>query len=308
MTDEQASSTAGSPTFEDLAKVATTADLARCLQRLHRAKGQPSLRELENWGLGHGRPLRKSTLSDALTGKQRPSQQLMLNFLHALEVRDEQAVAPWLEALERTPTATSRPRSYAERDLGSVPAHRFFVEFDNVDEISRLIKNSKEQVWLLGTTLSMHVPYLEEPLRRAISEGRNVRIMLIRPGGAAMQMSVLRAGPDGLGMQEQEERLSTSLAILRRLATLGTRLEVRLIDYLAPYTLYGYDPGLEEGMIEMRLGSFHGQHHLRPTFRIERMRDPAWFEYFYEQFVSMWTVAEPYDLEVEGSALRARAQ
>jgi hypothetical protein len=109
---------------------------------------------------------------------------------------------------------------------------------------------------------------------------------------------VLRAGPPPKGMtqREQEEQLENNLAILRRLAHAGPQLEVRLIDFLAPYTLYAYDPGSDTGKMVMRLGSFHGEHHLRPTFQIERARDVAWFEYFHEQFVSMWDAAEPYDL------------
>jgi hypothetical protein len=151
----------------------------------------------------------------------------------------------------------------------------------------------------MGTTLSMHVPYLQPALQHAIANGRDVRILLIKPAGAAMDMSALRAGPDGLGCQEQEEHLSTNLATLRRLAQAGPGLEVRLIDYLAPYTLYAYDPGLDTGKMQMRLGSFLGDHYLRPTFQVERARDESWFDYFYEQFVSIWNAADRYDLLVE---------
>lgn len=276
----------------------TVADLAKCMRRLHHSDGRIPLRELETWGIGHDRPMRKSTLGDALGGKRPPSPQLLRNFLASMNVRDETSVRPWLEALDRVLNGQTGARagSYAGREAGPVAAHRFFVENDKVDEVARLIRNAKEQVWLLGTTLSMHVPYLEPALRQAISGGRNLRILLIEPDGAAMGMSVLRAGPSGLGRQEQEEHLSNNLAILRRLAAVGPHLEVRLIDYLAPYTLYAYDPGLDTGLMEMRLGSFHGDHYLRPTFQVDRSRDDAWFEYFYEQFVSMWNAATSYDL------------
>jgi hypothetical protein len=195
-----------------------------------------------------------------------------------------------------------RSRSYADRGLGPVAASKFFVETDKVDEISRLFENVQEEAWLLGTTLSMHVPYLQPAFRHAIANGRSIRILLIKPGSAAMDMSVLRAGPEGLSLREQEEQLGNNLAILRQLAHVGPHLEVRLIDYLAPYTLYAYDPGLDTGMMQMRLGSFHGKHHLRPTFQVDRSHDEAWFEYFYEQFVSMWNAADPYDLISEESA------
>lgn len=291
----------GPPTAEDLAAVVEPADLATYMRKLHSADGRTPLRELESWGVGHDRPMAKSTLGDALAGKRPPSVQLLRNFLASMKVREETDVRPWLEALDRVAAVQpgGRARSYADREQGPVAAHKFFVEKDKVDEIAHWIKEVKEQVWLLGTTLSMHVPYLQPALQHAIASGRNVRILLIKPDGGAMDMSVLRAGPEGLGRHEQEEHLSTNLAILRRLAHAGPCLEVRLIDYLAPYTLYAYDPGLDIGRMQMRLGSFHGDHYLRPTFQVERSRDArdeGWFEYFYEQFVSIWNAADRYDL------------
>lgn len=224
------------PTVEELAAVATVADLAECMRRLHQSDGDTPLRELESWGVGHNRPMPRATMGDALAGKRSPSSQLLQNFLASMQVREEHAVRPWLEALERVLAAQpgGRSRSYADRGLGPVAASKFFVETDKVDEISRLIENVQEQAWLLGTTLSMHVPYLQPAFRHAIANGRSVRILLIKPGSAAMNMSVLRAGPEGLGQREQEEQLGNNLAILRQLAHVGPHLEVRLIDYLAP--------------------------------------------------------------------------
>jgi hypothetical protein len=293
----------GAPTAGELAAVATAADLAECMRRLHQSDGKTPLRELESWGIGHNRPMPRATIGEALVGKRPPSLQLLRNFLASMQVREDDAVRPWLEALDRVSAAQpgGRSRSYADRELGPVAAHKFFVETDKVDEISRLVEHVQEQAWLLGTTLSMHVPYLRPAFRQAIANGRNVRILLIKPGGAAMDMAVLRAGPEGLGQREQEELLGNNLASLRQLAHVGHHLEVRLIDYLAPYTLYAYDPGLDTGMMQMRLGSFHGKHHLRPTFQVDRSHDEAWFDYFYEQFVSMWNAADPYDLISEES-------
>ncbi|MBU2666778.1 hypothetical protein KOI35_25030 [Actinoplanes bogorensis] len=299
MTDERGTSTASnSPSYaEELAVVSTKADLARCMKRL-KEDGRISLRELETWGLNHGRPLARASVGDALAGRRLPSERLLRDFLNALKVQEPGLRRAWFEALSRAQTAepTDRSRSYAERATGPVPARNFFVETDDVDEIYRSVTSIQDQVWLLGTTLSRHIPYLEEPLRRAVANGRRARILLISPGSAAMDMSVLRAGPLGSGREQQEQQLTSNLNTLRQVAQAGSGLEVRLIDYLAPYTLYAYDPGLDIGRMELRLGSFHGEHHLRPTFQVQRSRDESWFAYFYEQFVSMWDAAEPYDL------------
>jgi hypothetical protein len=276
---------------EDLAAVGSMEELAACMQKLREHQGSPSLRELEQWGLNQNRPLPRSTVSDALKARRPPRIQLLENYLTALLVQDQKS---WLEALERVYAAQPRPArpQGVVSERGTVSADRFFVERDDPDEIYRLIEGVREEVWLWGTTLSMHIPYLQPAIRRAIANGRNVKILLIKSGGAAMAMSALRAGPDGLGVAEQEEQLRANLAILERLGE-DSRLAVRQIDYLAPYTLYAYDPGLDDGKMLLRIGSFHGRHHLRPTFEIKRSREEDWFYYFYEQFVSVWNAAEP---------------
>ena len=214
-----------------------------------------------------------------------------------MRVRDEAAKA-WMETLARIQaTQPTRKGTAAEQDLGPVEATRFFVESDDPDDVGERIERLRDQVWLWGTTLSMHISYLEPSLRQALSRGRHVRVLLIPPNKTAMQMSALRAGPPPApSRQTQEDRLRKNLEILRSLAADGPGLEVRLIDYLAPYTLYAYDPGFDDGTMVMRLGSFHGKHRLRPTFELLRSRDGDWFDYFYEQFTAVWSESTPYDL------------
>jgi hypothetical protein len=278
-----------------LGAVRTTEEFARCMRDLRKQQDNPSLRDLEQWGISHERPLPKSSVQEVLAGTRLPNRTMLLNFLVACGFTSDLDVQPWLDALERVLAAQPAPRQRltSRQELGRVPATRFFVEQDSLNEIQRLVAGAREEVWLWGTTLSMIIPYLVHFLKRCLAKDVRVKVLMIRPAGAAMAMSVLRAGPDGDSEEEQMERLNFNLSILNRLSERATGLEIRLIDYLAPYTLYGYDPGLESGRLDLRLGSFHGQHELRPTFRLERGFDGEWFDYFYNQFVSVWNDASP---------------
>jgi len=109
-------------------------------------------------------------------------------------------------------------------------------------------------------------------------------------------MSAFRSGPDGPSVTDLKRDLENNLHILRAIAETREGLEIRLVDYLAPYTLYAYDPGRENGSMELRLGSFHGQHEKRPTFLLQRDRDPNWFDYFSAQFLSVWEGADPAEI------------
>lgn len=176
-------------------------------------------------------------------------------------------------------------------------AERFFTKKDRIEEISSLIPNVTEEVCLWGTTLSMHIPYLAPAFKKSAELGRTVKLLLIKPGSASIAMSALRAGPK-VSSEDIERGLEHNLEILRPLVEASNgRLQVRLVDYLAPYTLYAYDPETSSGRMDLRLGSFHGDHELRPTFQLLRERDGEWYFYFLAQFKSVWTIAEPLDSE-----------
>ncbi|MFI7081842.1 hypothetical protein ACIBO1_31590 [Micromonospora sp. NPDC049903] len=276
----------------ELKTVQTTEQLAACIRNLLKQNDSLSLRELESWGIAHNRPMPRASVGEARSGVRPPSKPLLLNLLAATDIQGDLEVQAWLDALDRVQASkASPPRQRRFGDLQSVPANRFFVEQDDLIEISHLIQRAQDEVWLWGTTLSMHIPYLDTYLEQALSRDVRVKVLLIKPGSAAMSMSAFRAGPDGM-VHGLEERLAINLGLLDRLLERRTGMEVRLVDYLAPYTLYAYDPGLESGSMDLRLGSFHGQHELRPTFRLVRKRDGEWFDYFYEQFTSVWNSAD----------------
>ncbi|WP_420115961.1 hypothetical protein [Micromonospora sp.] len=279
----------------DLSSVQTAEGLAGCIRSLLSRHGNLSLRELESWGIAYNRPMPRTSLGEARSGARPPSRQLLLNLLAACEVHDDREVSAWLDALDRI--HKSKSIQTRQRRLGDltqpVSANRFFAEQDDLIEISHLIQQAQDEVWLWGTTLSMHIPYLDIYLGQALARDVRVKVLLINPGGAAMSMLAFRAGP-AWGRQTLEERLAINLGLLDRRLTQGDGLEVRLVDYLPPYTLYAYDPGLDDGSMELRLGSVGGRHELRPTFRLIRQRDGEWFDYFYEQFTTVWNAAEPY--------------
>ena len=80
------------------------------------------------------------------------------------------------------------------------------------------------------------------------------------------------------------------------------KLEVRVVNYLPPYTLYAYDPIVTSpssweanpnGRIELRLTTFRGSHYRRPTFRLLGDRDGIWYIHFCEEFQKVWNAAKP---------------
>jgi hypothetical protein len=182
-------------------------------------------------------------------------------------------------------------------------AGRFFSsQVDDLDEVRSRIHGSRE-IWMLGTTLGIHLPALAADLRAAVEKGLYVKILLVRPDSKAMEMAAFRSG-----VMTTEQLSQTMLSNLRVLllstpASIRGSLEVRVVDYLAPYTLYAYDPDGAKGVLDIRLPNFRGSHWVRPTFRVSRERDGDWFEHFRAQFADLWEAGEPYgELQARDSA------
>jgi hypothetical protein len=138
----------------------------------------------------------------------------------------------------------------------------------------------------------------------------HVKVLLIKPGSHAVEMAAFRA-PNYTTAQLDRD-LAIGIETLKREAATRNRgkLEIRVIDYLAPYTLYGYDPVLPQniapdpgtldqwrinpaGHVEMRLTSFKGDHDYRPTFTLYGESDTGWYDHFCAEFNKVWAVADP---------------
>ncbi|MEU4272962.1 hypothetical protein [Streptomyces sp. NPDC026092] len=275
----------------ELARVETIEQFVKVLKALHQSAGNPSLRDMQSWAKWNSAGLPRSSVNDVLSGKRPPRGDLLNDVLRYYCTRpgtgvSQDEVAAWHAALARLPRPTR-----AGHEQGPVAAERFFTEMDDVGEVARLISEAETEVWLLGTTLGMHIPYLKEEIKLSVENGVRFKVLLIERDSAAMTMAHLRAGPRA-DLEEMREGLDTNIAALSRIAhQVPGQVEVRVIDYLAPYTLYAYDPDGRSGRMDLRLGSFHGKHTLRPTFTVEADRDADWFVYFYKQFTSTWSVA-----------------
>ncbi|WP_316668616.1 helix-turn-helix transcriptional regulator [uncultured Propionibacterium sp.] len=78
-----------------------TGQLIQLMISLRLASGQPSLRKLERNANAAGKVLPKSTLADVLMGRRAPSRKILIAFVSACGMPEEE-ITPWVEALKRT--------------------------------------------------------------------------------------------------------------------------------------------------------------------------------------------------------------
>lgn len=161
---------------------------------------------------------------------------------------------------------------------------------DDISELLQLLRQSK-QAYFWGTTFTTHIPLLQQDLERGIALGLEIRFILIKPSGDALKMAAFRA--KDLTPDELNDDLLRNLRRLDNMANLKAagKLEFKVIDYLAPYVMYVFDPHLPTGQILMRLSTLRVPEVMRPIIRITRKSDPDWFDFFVQQFETAWNSA-----------------
>lgn len=177
----------------------------------------------------------------------------------------------------------------------SSPSQAFFDdEFDRQALSVQIRKSRKACLW--GMTLWRTVPLLTESIEDGLESGLEIRFLLIKPHSNAAKMAALRTTHGQVNKIDTE--LSANLAHLQNIAKqrLRGKLEIRVIDYLAPWTIYAFDPHLPEGQMIVRLTPFRAIGRKRPNFRLSAKEDKKWFQYFSSQFETVWEEAESVNL------------
>jgi hypothetical protein len=178
---------------------------------------------------------------------------------------------------------------------------RLFRNEHDSEEVKSLIKGARNEVWLWGSVLADHIGLLAPYLERAILRGLVVKVLLIKPApSGVMTMAVLRSGHTD--DTELQHMLNANLYRLRQSAGRITsqaasdqhhgRLEVRTVDYLAPYAMFAYDPDLPTGRMDVRIAGLQVDVDTRPTFTVTAANAGRWYQHFKEQFEAAWRLAE----------------
>jgi len=154
--------------------------------------------------------------------------------------------------------------------------------------------SSAHEVFFWGLTFERMVPHIRDTLEQRLHTGLQARFMLLKPESNAVGMAAFR------DRYHDAERLNltlrTSLSILSDLASTATppaKLEIRIVNYLPPWTIVAFDPQRPTGQMFVSLLTFRGTNETRPSFKLKSREDNEWVQAFQEQFETLWQEAEP---------------
>ncbi len=171
-------------------------------------------------------------------------------------------------------------------------ATKFFHKEDNITEIVQAIRNSQEIV-LWGYVLSTHLPYLAETIEKNLPRGLQVTILLLKPSGIAIEMAAFRS-QSRINKNKLNKNLEDNLELLEEIKKRwpSAKFEYKVIDYLAPYTMYMYDPYHSTGKIMVKLSAFEANMDERPAYYLTKQDDAFWFQFHLNQFETAWKKAQ----------------
>jgi hypothetical protein len=146
-----------------------------------------------------------------------------------------------------------------------------------------------------GVTLERLIPHVQAELQEGLRQGRlKARFLLLKPESNAVKMAAfsMRNG--------NERRINTAINMaIERVTDLASdankpaKLEVRVVDYLPPWTLIAFDPSLKKGKMFISISLFRHRIRDRPSFQLDAEKHGYWMRTFTEQFEELWGEAEP---------------
>ncbi|MFI9597351.1 hypothetical protein [Nonomuraea sp. NPDC052265] len=143
---------------------------------------------------------------------------------------------------------------------------------------------------LAGVTLSRTIRAHVADLHKALERGASLKVLVIDPAGTAPEEAARRST-----IPEQTDvfthRVKSTLYLLRDLPR-RDRVEVRFLPFVPAFGLVLLDPGDDDGIIHVELGT-HSTAGRDPVFTLTPRRDHFWYGHFMAEFDRMWEVARP---------------
>jgi len=193
-----------------------------------------------------------------------------------------------------------RERVIIRSALKEGSADSFFRKhsFSELEKLIETVKNSKS-AFFWGIHFRKTVDNWNSDLQQALRNGTYLRFLLVKPESSAVAMSLLRYNLDST-----QDNINHDIeSVLRKLAYIGIssnaidRIEVRVIDFMPPYTMISINPLSSNGKMYVLLSSIRTPTRQTPSFQISAEKDKSYFDFFVDQFEKAWKEGDVIDLQ-----------
>lgn len=177
-------------------------------------------------------------------------------------------------------------------NISSSGANSFFVRrMPNLIERLRTAKS----ISINGITLSTTSGTFFGVFEQRIKDGAQIRLMIVDPNKPVMDIIVNRfhKHQDTEKAKREIEHTLDNLKALASIIPTRGRFQVRLFPHAPPYGIWIIDANRPNAEIWVELYSYRD--YPEPTFHLLPLRDGEWFEFFNNQFETMWSASEKWD-------------
>jgi len=147
-----------------------------------------------------------------------------------------------------------------------------------------------ERVSIGGSTLMSTVQRYSAEFKQLLQSGGSLRVLVSEPVPEVLAMQVFRSSSikDPALMTSH---IQANIAMMKSLADKVPHpelLEIRVMPYLASYSLAILEDKNGASKIYVKLLPFQRPEPESPTFEVDSHHDPEWSEFFLDQFDRMW--------------------
>lgn len=167
----------------------------------------------------------------------------------------------------------------------------------NRNDLKLRLTGAQRSAALLGISFLRTFLHLHDCVETKLNSGMKFRFILQKPNTFSVKMAAFRSS------HSTESEINNQIGlVLARIANLTKRfptdlVDVRVIDYLPSYTIVAFDSQDSTGHIFVRLTSFRTPNEQRPSIELNREHNAALFQFFVDQFESVWLASEKINLE-----------
>lgn len=150
------------------------------------------------------------------------------------------------------------------------------------------------EIWMTGITLRGTTTGNFHDFKRKAEQKGRFRILIIDVNKIDMDKVLRQFSRGGSAEQFRADFKQTlnQYQEIRGLASNPGDIQVRLIDFVPPFRLYIFPKVEGDGVSYVEIYSYRASLGSVPKFRISRQKNPEWYEYFVDQFETMWQDAE----------------
>jgi len=153
------------------------------------------------------------------------------------------------------------------------------------------LANDAKEIYAAGISLVSIIPPYVDFYMQKLNEGCDLRFLLLNP-----KSNAVTAWDQELLSQTTKNEIETSLKVLKELIAVKNskgKCEVRLSRAHLPFSLVIVDGQKDYGKMTVEMLVYKKNLHDRPHMVLTKLGNYRWFQFFHNQFESLWLDCAP---------------